>query len=136
MANEKRLIDAYLSGEIPKIKTPFAEIIVSGTTEKPYYNIIFLDPEYGEYEVCFGSYYLENVRKWLSEEFEIVDAPTVDAVEVVHGRWIHDCVEACSPFVDSLPVWVDVMQCSVCKEYIEGSHGTNYCPNCGAKMDF
>ena len=65
----------------------------------------------------------------------LLDASTVDAVEVVHGRWIHDCVEACSPFVDSLPVWVDVMQCSVCNEYIEGSHGTNYCPNCGAKMD-
>ena len=63
------------------------------------------------------------------------NAPTVDAVEVVHGRWIHDCVEGCNPFVDSLTVWVDVMQCSVCKEYIEGSHGTNYCPNCGAKMD-
>jgi rubrerythrin len=50
------------------------------------------------------------------------------------GRWIHDQVEACNPFVDSLPVWVDVMQCSVCNEYIEGSHGKNYCPNCGADM--
>jgi hypothetical protein len=65
----------------------------------------------------------------------IKGAPTVDAVEVVHGRWIHDQVEGCNPFVDSLPIWVDVMQCSVCNEYIEGSHGSNYCPNCGAKMD-
>ena len=86
MATEKRMIDAYLDGEIPKIKTPFAEIIVSGTTEKPYYNIVFFDPECWEYEVCFGSYYLENVRKWLSEEFEIVDTPTVDAVEVVRCK--------------------------------------------------
>ena len=69
------------------------------------------------------------VRKHIDE------AEPVDAVEVVHGRWIHDCVEGCNPFVDSLPIWVDVMQCSVCKEYIEGSHGSNYCPNCGAKMD-
>jgi Zn finger protein HypA/HybF involved in hydrogenase expression len=44
-------------------------------------------------------------------------------------------VEWCNPLIDSLPIWVDVMQCSVCKEYIEGAHGTNYCPNCGAKMD-
>jgi hypothetical protein len=80
MSNEKRLIDAYLNGEVPKIKTHFAEIIVRGKTEKPYYNIIFIDPQTREYEVCFGSYSLENVRKWLSEEFEIVDAPTVDAV--------------------------------------------------------
>jgi hypothetical protein len=88
MTNEKRLIDAYLSGEVTKIKTPFAEIIVSGATEKPYYNIMFFDPAYKEYEVCFGSYCLEHVRKWLSEEFEIVDAPTVDAVEVVRCK---DC---------------------------------------------
>lgn len=84
MATKKRLIDAYLNGEVPKIKTHFAEIIVSGQTEKPYYNILFIDPQTREYEVCFGSYSLENVRKWLSEEFEIVDAPTVDAVEVVY----------------------------------------------------
>ncbi len=87
MANEKRMIDAYLKGEIPKIKTHFAEIIVRGETEKPYYNIMFIDPQTGEYEVCFGSFSLENVRKWLSEEFEIVAAPTVEAVEVVHAHW-------------------------------------------------
>ena len=78
---------------------------------------------------------LENCYPYWQFNKAIVNAPTVDAVEVVHGRWVHDCVEGCNPFVDSLPVWVDVMQCSVCKEYIEGSHGTKYCPNCGAKMD-
>ena len=56
-----------------------------------------------------------------------------DAVEVVHGRWIQDVVEGFSPFTDS-PIWIDVMQCSVCKEYIDGSHPKNYCPNCGADM--
>ena len=91
MATEKRLIDAYLNGEVPKIKTHFAEIIVMGKTEKPYYNIIFIDPQTREYEVCFGSYSLENVRKWLSEEFEMIDAPTVDAVEVVRCK---DCINA------------------------------------------
>ena len=50
------------------------------------------------------------------------------------GRWINDQVEGFSPFVDSLPIWIDVMQCSVCKEYIDGSHPKNYCPNCGADM--
>ena len=57
-----------------------------------------------------------------------------NCVEVVHGRWIDDVVESYSPFTDS-PIWIDVMQCSVCKEYIDGSHPKNYCPNCGAKMD-
>ena len=53
----------------------------------------------------------------------VIDAmPTVDAVEVVHGRWIINC-DGYYPY------------CSVCKE--EPKHGemTNYCPNCGAKMD-
>lgn len=49
-------------------------------------------------------------------------APTVDAVEVVHGRWEkygkHD--------------W----RCSVCKVGVPYSYtGHKYCHNCGAKMD-
>ena len=58
---------------------------------------------------------------------EIEDAPTVDAVEVVHGRWI----------ADRWTKW----QCDKCHspspaygyprmEYVK----TRYCPNCGAKM--
>ena len=47
--------------------------------------------------------------------------PTVDAVEVVHGRWIsHEYDMAYS--------------CSTCK-YITDWHLSNYCPQCGAKMD-
>ena len=88
---------------------------------------------------CADCYSCDGVlcRACLVDDFISLfdDSTVVNAVEVVHGRWIHDCVEGCNPFVDSLPIWVDVMQCSVCKEYIEGSHGTNYCPNCGAKMD-
>lgn len=50
---------------------------------------------------------------------EIEYAPTVDAVEVVHGRW-HHCGEEC--FV-----------CSVCHDNMMIDY--SYCPNCGAKMD-
>ena len=132
-------IDAYLRGEIPKIKTHFAEIIVCGQTEKPYYNIVFIDPQTREYEVCFGSYLLENVRKWLSEEFEIVDAPTVDAVEVVHGRWedIYGGKYENPRF-----------RCSLCKQkalytvslsmlgnWLDVQDLSHYCHNCGAQMD-
>ena len=58
----------------------------------------------------------------------IVDAPTADVVEVVHGRWI------------------DKGEYAVCTE-CGGRSGTQYdgvepiplmtqfCPNCGAKMD-
>ena len=54
----------------------------------------------------------------------IHNAPTVDAVEVVHGRWIE---------------YKSFMKCSECGShwYYTDNHCYlfNYCPNCGAKMD-
>ena len=61
-----------------------------------------------------------------SEEVEqaIKDAPTVDAVEVVHGRWIK-VHEWCG---------VEVYRCSACgREHPRLK--TAYCCDCGAKMD-
>ena len=60
---------------------------------------------------------------WVDDAIGLIDdAPTVEAVEVVHGRWEkrgkHD--------------W----RCSVCKIGVPYSYtGHHYCPNCGAKMD-
>ena len=65
---------------------------------------------------------------------DIDNAPTVDAVEVVHGRWKlygNDDNCGCSYF------------CSNCHNsfdedwfYVQGQYRQfNYCPNCGAKMD-
>ena len=55
----------------------------------------------------------------------VKDAPTVDAVEVVHGEWgeIYTC--------HGERLWG--YKCSQC-EY-DNSKKTNFCPNCGAKMD-
>ena len=65
----------------------------------------------------------------------IDEAPTVDAVEVVHGRWLYDSGSG-------------KYFCSACDEYAlsfkkDTLYGgdlyevclTDYCPNCGAKMD-
>ena len=66
---------------------------------------------------------------------EIKKMPTVDAVEVVHGRWKYDgynmryyCTEC------------DEEPCKCTKTFLDGStlteeFLTDYCPNCGAKMD-
>ena len=62
----------------------------------------------------------------------VVEAPTVDAVEVVHGRWkAHkpDCLGHADSFV-----------CSHCRDIVYTDYSMkeceyNYCPNCGAKMD-
>ena len=53
------------------------------------------------------------------------NAPNVDAVEVVHGRWI-DSKHAYGFFSP---------KCSVCHQFNKYHERYNYCPNCGAKMD-
>ena len=53
-------------------------------------------------------------------------APTVDAVTVIHGKWIYRDVDGWVR-----PFWERYM-CSVCGD---ASDNFNYCPNCGAKMD-
>ena len=63
---------------------------------------------------------------------ELEAMPTVDAVEVVHGRWkAHkpDCRGYTASFI-----------CSCCEDTIYTDYCMkeceyNYCPNCGAKMD-
>ena len=52
----------------------------------------------------------------------IMSAPTVDAVEVVHGRWNMD---------EEMYAW----NCSVCRSISLNGRRYSYCHNCGAKMD-
>ena len=60
-----------------------------------------------------------------SEEVEqaIMEAPTVDAVEVVHGTWENE----------QFGFMYYNATCSVCKSHNDSA--SNYCPHCGAKMD-
>ena len=66
----------------------------------------------------------ESMSDYMTICEQIIEAPTVDAVEVVHGRWIE---------------YKDFMECSEC--HSNWWYGDNdcylfdYCPNCGAKMD-
>lgn len=54
-------------------------------------------------------------------------APTVDAVPVRHGKWIHEVRYT----IDSLHSYQQY-RCSECgMTYITN---TKYCPNCGARM--
>ena len=50
----------------------------------------------------------------------VEDAPTVDAVEVVHGQWKEYGLR--NP------------QCSICSKF--NYETSRYCPHCGAKMEF
>lgn len=59
----------------------------------------------------------------------VLDAPAVDAVPVVHGRWIERETEK--------PLILRCVMCSECGTMYQRRHKAylNYCPNCGAKMD-
>ena len=66
------------------------------------------------------------IRYKIYEE-AIRDAPTVDAVPVRHGKWIHEVRYT----IDSLHSYQQY-RCSECgMTYITN---TKYCPNCGADM--
>lgn len=65
----------------------------------------------------------------------IRDAPAVDAVPVVHGRWIK--MTGMMP-----PEYHGHYECSECGWHMKGLRNSwtreeemTYCPNCGAKMD-
>ena len=63
-------------------------------------------------------------NKGVTDAFNaLFDLPTVEAEPIKHGRWIYPNDETYPPY------------CSECKQdaidYIE----SNYCPNCGARMD-
>lgn len=67
----------------------------------------------------------------LETQRRVQEIPAADVVEVVHGKWIHD-----ENYVD----WAEQYKCSVCNGHAltDGDYRhklSNYCPNCGAKMD-
>jgi hypothetical protein len=75
-----------------------------------------LDGDMSEYE-----------RGYLDAQENMNLLPTVDAVEVVHGRWVSDKADI-------------LFHCSECETQISTDWDYddliwNYCPNCGAKMD-
>ena len=110
MANEKRLIDANALQFEPDPWGGMNGVICLGRS---------------------GGKTMATVQAALKRMID--NAPTVDAVEVVHGRWeikeypITGCKKItcsiCSYWVDRGPAWN--------KNW--GFH--HYCPNCGAKMD-
>jgi hypothetical protein len=130
MATEKRLIEYYV---VRNKSTGFYFRGKGANRWGKYYN---------QASIYRVRAHAENTENWLNlrgEPVEIVpieikENTTVDAVEVVPGRWeLHgnddDC--GCSYF------------CSNCHEscdedwfYVHGKYRhLNYCPNCGAKMD-
>lgn len=82
--------------------------------------------EYSELEPETGFHSL----KWCAMEEAketLLMLPAVDAVPVVHARWINH-------YDDIFPE-DSSCECSKCHELTKYLPDMNYCPNCGAKMD-
>ncbi len=90
--------------EIEKIKVASAEIVVHGTSEKPYYEIRYYDISDGKYHIGYSSYDLSIVFGWLKECFEIVQ----EVAEEYNSGWI-----ACSERLpdDAFGCLVTVIDC-------------------------
>lgn len=72
---------------------------------------------------------LELLTKYREGILQVVkEQPTVDAVEVVHGRWIFKH----NPITDPKGYFIRIV-CSECN--LHTGQKSNYCPQCGAKMD-
>lgn len=121
---EKEMQSADVCTHKNKIKTSFAKIFVSGTPDRPYFNILYFDPVDQDYHVGFGSYCLEYVFKWLSDEFEIEDAPAADVAPGVHGQWVDGKCSNCG---------VDIPTDDAHDAIFETE--CRFCYYCGAKMD-
>jgi hypothetical protein len=117
MANEKRLIDANRAFEKAD-------------------------------EVTFMGFHAEERKRHFMDLVSVIlDCPTVDAVEVKHGRWLFDsnteryfcsvCNEQALSTSNDEPVYdydsEENLRYSHTETIFE-EHLTNYCPNCGADM--
>ena len=79
--------------------------------------------------------YMKRTDRYFSVQFDIENFPTADVAPIVHGRWELEYET------------YGKMRCSVCKKealiekaiddvgVITNYVDSNYCPNCGAKMD-
>ena len=59
----------------------------------------------------------------------LIEAPTVDAVEVVHGRWVMIPVDGVAEYR------CGNIDCCRLIPFGCNPYELKYCPNCGAKMD-
>lgn len=79
-------------------------------------------------QYCYECHYYDGTRCrscYAGDVIDMVeDAPAIDAVPVVHGRWVKE------------PDRANHWHCSECGRVEGWAHYTmEYCPTCGAKMD-
>lgn len=78
----------------------------------------------------------ECIKKQLEKAAKRVSAiPAADVEPMVHGRWDNIPNTYMSVISKDGTYHGNATTCSVCHEVNPNAYKTNYCPNCGAKMD-
>ncbi len=62
-----------INSPIEKVKVTELEIVVTGTKEKPYFNIKYKEVGKEDYDIGYSSYDLNNVFNWKEGCFELVE---------------------------------------------------------------
>lgn len=112
----------------PNVINP--QIIVSyieGET-LPYYEIQYYDVDRKEYMIGYGSYELTFVKQWFDNDLNIIDKNIPITIEK-QGKWWLEREPNGKPYC------YHCTNCDIDGHFIGIHSGTDYCPNCGAKMD-
>lgn len=85
---------------------------------------------------CFDGQLSEDAIQGMDTVLNVIDtAPTIDAAPVRHGHWIENHYMFYvfgENYKPALNVEIDY-KCNICNK--DNEKTTDYCPNCGAKMD-
>lgn len=96
-------------------------------------------PEYIDKKKLYQ--YLDNEVEWRNNQDRLFalesvsDFPAADVSPVVHGRWDNIPNRYMSVVSKDGSYHGNVTSCSACHEVNPNAYKTNYCPNCGAKMN-
>lgn len=69
----KEFIEKLIDEKQEKLKVTSLEIIVTGTNDKPYFEIKYKEIGKEYYNIGYSSYYLNKVFAWKEKYFEIVN---------------------------------------------------------------
>ena len=59
----------YFKPKSRYVELPFCKIIVTGTAEKPYFNLLYYDKIDNDFRIGYSSYDIKNVFQWKEEYF-------------------------------------------------------------------
>lgn len=118
----KEFVEKLIERLEEKIKVTSLEIIVTGTKEKPYFEIKYKEVGKEEYNIGYSSYDLNNVFIWKDECFEIVTQPAEEYKQKPKTRIDHIRSMSVEEMADAI---MERSEISTCLDFCQ-----NFCGEC------